>query len=200
MSYETAAAEVARCYESACNSYDNALAAEGRHAASMAKPGENVTMPKRLSGEFRNDAAGAISAAREKALKAVQAARVANNAAMVKAPSAEATNYIMSISARDNLTEAEVKAALTSYPGHAAQSAIIAAARRSGIKVYDFAQSPEESTAAALDALEADVNKRFSLFSIEDNTPGSRSFTSRLFEASTPGRSDFDIVRDLFNA
>ena len=198
--FETAAAEVARAYESACRSHDNVLDAECAQAMRDAAPGQSVKLPNKTSGEYRSQASESIIAARDEALTAIAKARRANNAALVAAPSMEASNYILSIQGRDDLSESEVRAALERYSGHAAQSAILAAAKRSGVKTYGYVSSDEELTATALDDMEREVMSRFSIFHIEDASPGMRSMTKRGFENKRPGQSFMDEIAGAFNA
>lgn len=198
--FETAAAEVARAYESACKSHDSMLNVECAQVAGHAAPGQSVKLPSRTSGEYRSQASAAIISARDEALAAIEKARRANNAALVKAPDTETTNYILSISGRDDLTESEVSAALERYRGHAAQSAILAAAKRSGLKAYGYVSSDEELTAAALDDMEREIMDKFSIFRIENASEGMRSITRRGFERKRPGQSFTDEIRNVFNA
>lgn len=198
MSISTTGQAVARAYEHACREVDNALQLQMRAAAEGSKPGQTVTMPKRMTGEYFDMANRGVSAARAEALETIAKARKHASGKLVEAPSAEAANYCATLQGRDDLTEREVMAALSKYPNHSAQQAILAAARRSGI--HTGMVSEQQADLDALDALESEVQKQFTPFAISEASKGFRGFVGRGFETANPNADIVEAFKAALNA
>ena len=160
MTIENVAEQVAQAYDGALNSYRHAQESDRMEQARVT--GGVNSNGKFAYEQFENDAKNAVYAERDRAMNAINTALAAREAELTEAPSAEAVNYLAAIAGRDDLTNDEVNAALDRYgKTHAAQKAIISAAKRSGVAFIDTRTDTERDIAALRD-LTAQVEREFS--------------------------------------
>lgn len=150
MTIENVAEQVAQAYDGALTAYKDA---RERDRMEQARVTGGVSKINKFAYEqFENEAANAIYAQRKSAMNAINTALASREAELTQAPSAEAVNYLAAISGRDDLTKDEVNAALGRYGDtHAAQRAIISAAKRSGIHFADTRTQTEKEVAELRD-------------------------------------------------
>ena len=157
---------VAAAYDEAVAAYERGLQRDTARKVSNARPGETIRMSDRIEdADISNDVSASIGAAREKAMKAITRGMERTQKKLTDAPDSDATNYIVSISQRDDMTADEIEAALSRYKGHAAQHAIRAAAKRSGVKQY-AGPTDAEREMEAYRTLAGKVGEYFSPYAI----------------------------------
>lgn len=186
------ASDIADQYTKACDVYDYNRALDRARTASNAKDGQTV----KFGNQFKNkalfdDTNLSISVARGEAKRIVADAKRRVELAITDAPTADEANYITAISGRDDMTEAEVNAALNRYHSHAAQHAIVAAAKRSGLRGYH--KTEVEAACEALDKMEQEIDKEFSLMRINNSSKGMRTLTRNNFTAIATGATNGSI-------
>lgn len=123
--------------------FDNAAAAvvkglrndHDRLAQDASRKGDTVSFfnDRIVNADIKDDVTNYVNAYRRESLEAIERERAKALQAVTDAPTTEEANYIVSLQGRSDMTRAEVDAALTRYKGHAAQHAIRAAAKRSGL-------------------------------------------------------------------
>lgn len=145
-----------------------------------------------------NDARACVNTARARAFNLIDRELNKAQTELVAAPSAEAANYVSSISGRSDLTADEVKAGLSRYREHSAQKAIRAAAYRSGLKEY-AGRTDAETYLADLRTLKDDVSKTYAQQMNGNLSAGAASFAVAGYEsfANTPGGDAFDALTAL---
>lgn len=128
--------------------------ATGR-SVQFARPG------KYINACCEDEAASAVYTAKERAMSAIESAMGKCEREMTKAPSAETVSFLATIANRDDLSKDEIAAALEHHGAtHAAQKAIIAAAKRSGVYLADT-RTEQEQDIAALRNLAGQVDSAF---------------------------------------
>ena len=180
------ASDIADQYTKACEAYDYNRSLDRARTASNAKDGQTI----KFGNQFKNkalleDTSLSISVARGEAKRIVADAKRRVELAITDAPSTDEANYITAISGRDDMTEAEVNAALNRYHSHAAQHAIVAAAKRSGLRGYH--RTEVEAANDALDQMNAAIENDFTLMSIGNSSEGRRTVTRNNFTAIATG-------------
>lgn len=170
MTIDNVAEQVVQAYEGALKSYRNAQESDRMEQARVT--GRVSSGDKFAYAHFEDVATNAVYAERDRAMNAVNAALASREAELTAPPSAEAVNYLASIAGRDDLSDDEVNSALDRYgKTHAAQKAIINAAKRSGVLIVD-ARTETERDIQALRELAARVEREFSPLKMSAVTDG----------------------------
>ena len=180
--------EIMQVAESVAEAYDEAVAAVTRglerdtaRKVSNARPGDTVRMSDRIEDEgISNSVSADIAAAREKAMREITRGLDRAQKKLTDAPTTEAANYIVAISQRDDMTADEIAAALDRYKGHAAQHAIRAAAKRSGVTQY-VGLTDAEREVDAYRSLAGAVGEYFSLYQITSGAGVRNALTRQNF-------------------
>lgn len=192
------ASDIADQYTQACEVYDRNRALDRAQTATKAKDGQTVKFGNRFENPvFMDDAKLSISVARGEAKRILADARSRIERAITDAPTVDEANYITAISGRDDMSETEVTAALNRYHSHAAQHAIVAAAKRSGLKGYH--KTEVEKAIEALDQMDREIDKDFSFMSIGNSPKGMRAVTRNNYKAIATGAMN-GSVEDQFRA
>lgn len=195
---ERIADSVASQYEQACKDFDRCRAKDRAQVATNSKDGQTVSFGTRFEDKaIFDDANLSVSVARGEAHRIIAEAKNRVDKAITDAPSADEANYIAAISGRDDMSEAEVKAAMNRYRSHAAQHAIVAAANRSGLKGYYMTEA--EAISEALDKMDFEIERAFSMSSIGNGSEGERIVTRNSFGAIASGASG-DTLENQFKA
>ena len=190
MSRETLANTLAQLYSEAVDGYAFYANQSRAQAAQAAEAGQTITIaPGIVDEELRNRANADINAKREAALQAVQSEREAAKRELTNAPTDAEANYIVAISTRDDLTEAEALAGLERYHSHAAQHAIASAAKRSGLR-HIIASTDTERYLNDLADVERQINRAFSPFDIMAASDGQKLANVAALKAAALGKSD----------
>lgn len=192
---QNVAERVKRAYGDACRGVESALMDD---KVLQARNGEKTINDGFLYAETRERAFRSVETSRGEAMDAIEKARKRATSALTAAPSVDESNYILSISGRDDLTAGEVSAALGRYSSHAAQRAIISAARRSGVHV-DFGETEAEKALSALDALEARTSREFDVNRISSSSESGRLVAGNGFTAMFAGDSINEQFAALLN-
>ena len=188
MSRETLAKTLKQLYTEAVEQYAFYANQSRAQEAQAAKTGQTVTFTAGIADDtLRQRAEGEIYAKHEAALQAVQKERAATERELTNAPTTDEANYILAISTRDDLTEAEAKAGLDRYHSHAAQHAIASAAKRSGLN-HIFASTDTERYLRDLADVEYEVNRAFSPLAILSASESQQLVTATTLEAAALGR------------
>lgn len=180
------ASDIAEQYTHACEAYDNNRAIDRARTARSAKDGQTVKFGNQFEDKaLQEDTILSISVARGEAKRILADAKRRIELAITDAPTTDEANYITAISGRDDMSEAEVTAALNRYHSHAAQHAIVAAAKRSGLRGYH--RTEVEAANDALDQMENAIENDFTLMSIGNSSEGRRTVTRNNFTAIATG-------------
>ena len=196
----TVAEHVAEAYDEAVAACERGLQQDTVRKVGRAKPGETIRLNDRIEdAEISATVSAAIGAAREKAMNEITRGLERAQKKLTDAPTAEAANYILSISQRDDMTEDEIAAALDRYKGHAAQHAIRAAAKRSGVQRY-VGKTDAEREVEAYRALAGVVGEYFSIYQIEGGAGVRNLLTRETFLTIGKGAdpSSVDTMNEIF--
>lgn len=148
---------------------------------------ENIRTKGFADEALRDQAVGAVRAAGKSALAAIDRDVVYYENMLTDAPDNEAANYITAVSQRSDLTDREVDAALKRYSGHQAHKAILAAAKRSGLDVFD-PRTGVEHELDDLAALRESVAKTYVPDAMMDMTDGQAALDRAEYAAYAEGR------------
>ena len=186
-------------YDAATDAIDRGVQADHFRIVQGAKNGASVTLrDDRITDEgLAARAVQSVGAARDDALKVIDKEIASARRKMVDAPSADEANYISAISQRDDMTREEVGAALDRYTSHAAQHAIRAAAKRSGLKDVSLATDVERHI-DDLHHLRANVVQEFDYFNILNASPTRRHIVRDSFKGIANGVDAYEHFKDLF--
>ena len=196
----TVAEHVAEAYDEAVAACERGLQQDTARKVGNAKPGETIRLNDRIEdAEISATVSAAIGQAREKAMDAITRGLDRAQKKLTDAPTAEAANYIVAISQRDDMTADEIAAALDRYKGHAAQHAIRAAAKRSGVTQY-VGQTDAEREVEAYRALAGAVGQYFTIFAIEGGAGVRNKLTRETFLTIGRGAdpSSVDTMNEIF--
>lgn len=150
------------------------------------------------SNVYANDARACVNAARARALNLIDGELDKAREELAAAPSADAANYVLSISHRSDLTADEIKAGLSRYPEHSAQKAIRAAAVRSGLNEY-AGSTDVELYLSDLRTLKDDVSETYAQQMHGNLSAGAACLAVAGYEgfANAPGGDVFDVFAAL---
>lgn len=160
--------EITLNYNWASDAIDTALQDDhDRQAREAQRRGGSVTFrnDRIMAADLQERAMQSVDIARDDALKAVDKALDEARNAITDAPTDDEARYIVAVAGRDDMTRDEIAAALSRYKGHAAQHAIRAAAKRSGLKGIGITTEAERRL-DALNAIRNAVEKDFAYYSI----------------------------------
>lgn len=161
MNSSALAKKVSALYGEAVQCWQTMAGQDRSIQAQDAEAGQTIVFSPVISDDdLRQRAEAEVYAKRDAALQAVQSERESAQRELSNAPTNQEANYIMAISTRDDLTEAEVTAGLERYRSHAAQHAISAAAKRSGLTAF-CVDTDAERYLRNLDQAERQICKLF---------------------------------------
>lgn len=177
------ASELSALLDGAQKSYDRALE---RDHMQQAQQGASVITKGFAFPEMRDEAHGAVFAARDKAMGIIASEIDRCGEAMVSVPDGAAAAYVNSISGRSDMTADECAAALSKYRDHATQKAIQAAAMRSGLDVH-VAPTDAERDIADLRQLADETERTFAGIANGTMLPGAAVIAKGSYKAFGDG-------------
>lgn len=188
MSRTTLASNLSKIYNDAVSSYGVNAQVDRRAMLEGLPVGATVPAARGITDNYlRERALGALDKKRQEAHAAIDRERQAVERELTNAPTTEEANYILSISSRNDMTDAEIQAGLKRYSSHAAQHAIAAAAQRSGKTAYVM-QTDTEVYLNDLNELEGIINRAFTPYAMEQSE-GVHAATVASIEAIAMGEN-----------